>query len=252
MVRKRVRTGPLPVRPREDLEPGPGVEGRLPLLFLIGFLVLVTHDLALRERGGAGFILGVSTHDLTQVRGGAGLPVDYIGFGPVLPTRSKAQHEPSVGFAGLSAACVVARHPVVAIGGLDAEGAVRAARNLHGMVIMYADRITNSMQTCIQVTNDRRLTQAEYNREHGITPRSTTRANAEMQLAQPLPKKGKGSKAAIAGVDVGAIDSLDSLRKLVEQTRKAMRAAAADLEFEQAAALRDKVRKLEQLEVEMR
>ena len=90
-------------------------------------LVLVTHDLALRERGGAGFILGVSTHDLTQVRASAGLPVDYIGFGPVLPTRSKAQHEPSVGFAGLSAACVVARHPVVAIGGLDAEGAVRAA-----------------------------------------------------------------------------------------------------------------------------
>lgn len=82
---------------------------------------------ALRERGGAGFILGVSTHDLTQVRASAGLPVDYIGFGPVLPTRSKAQHEPSVGFAGLSAACVVARHPVVAIGGLDAEGAVRAA-----------------------------------------------------------------------------------------------------------------------------
>jgi hypothetical protein len=47
VVRKRVRTGPLPVRPREDLEPGPGVEGRLPLLFLIGFLVLVVIQLAL-------------------------------------------------------------------------------------------------------------------------------------------------------------------------------------------------------------
>mgnify|MGYP007117579222 FL=1 len=47
MVRKRVRTGPLPVRPREDLEPAPGVEGRLPLLFLIGFLVLVVIQLAL-------------------------------------------------------------------------------------------------------------------------------------------------------------------------------------------------------------
>ncbi len=47
MVRKRVRTGPLPVRPREDLEASPGIEGRLPLLFLIGFLVLVAIQLAL-------------------------------------------------------------------------------------------------------------------------------------------------------------------------------------------------------------
>jgi hypothetical protein len=47
VVRKRVRTGPLPVRPREDLEPAPGVEGRLPLLFLVGFLVLVVIQLAL-------------------------------------------------------------------------------------------------------------------------------------------------------------------------------------------------------------
>lgn len=91
---------------------------------------------ALRERAGAGFILGVSTHDLAQVRASAGLPIDYIGFGPVLPTRSKAKPEPSVGFAGLAAACVLARHPVVAIGGLDAAGAVRAASCGAAMVAM--------------------------------------------------------------------------------------------------------------------
>lgn len=91
---------------------------------------------ALRERAGAGFILGVSTHDLEQVRASAGLPVDYIGFGPVLPTRSKARPEPSVGFAGLAAACAVARHPVVAIGGLDATGAARAASCGAAMVAM--------------------------------------------------------------------------------------------------------------------
>ena len=72
-----------------------------------------------------------------------------------------------------------------------------------------------------------------------------------MQLAAPLPKKGKGG-GAISGVDASKLDSLDSVRALVDQTRKAMRAAAADLEFEQAAALRDRVRKLEQLELEMR
>lgn len=91
---------------------------------------------ALRERGGPGFILGVSTHDLAQVQASAGLPVDYIGFGPVLPTRSKARPEPSVGFAGLAAACAASRHPVVAIGGLDAAGAVRAASCGAAMVAM--------------------------------------------------------------------------------------------------------------------
>jgi thiamine-phosphate pyrophosphorylase len=91
---------------------------------------------ALRERAGAGFILGISTHDLEQVRASAGLPIDYIGFGPVLPTRSKAKPEPSVGFDGLAAACGVTRHPVVAIGGLDAAGAIRAAGCGAAMVAM--------------------------------------------------------------------------------------------------------------------
>jgi thiamine-phosphate pyrophosphorylase len=82
---------------------------------------------ALRRRCGPGFILGVSTHDREQVRASAGLPIDYIGFGPVQTTRSKALPEPCVGFAGLAAACEVAPHPVVAIGGLDAAGALRAS-----------------------------------------------------------------------------------------------------------------------------
>lgn len=91
---------------------------------------------ALRERGGPGFILGVSTHDREQVRASARLPVDYIGFGPVQTTRSKASPEAYVGFAGLAAACAVAPHPVVAIGGLDAAGAVRAAASGATMVAM--------------------------------------------------------------------------------------------------------------------
>jgi len=91
---------------------------------------------ALRRRAGSDFILGVSTHDLAQVRASAALPVDYIGFGPVLPTRSKARPGPSVGFDGLAAACAATRHPVVAIGGLDAAGAVRAAECGAAMVAM--------------------------------------------------------------------------------------------------------------------
>ena len=79
----------------------------------------------LRARG---LLVGVSTHDLAQVRASAAWPVDYIGFGPVLTTRSKASPEPCVGFAGLTAACASAARPVVAIGGLDAAGALQAAR----------------------------------------------------------------------------------------------------------------------------
>ncbi len=76
---------------------------------------------------GRGLVVGLSTHDLAQVRASEVLPVDYIGFGPVLATRSKALPEPCVGFSGLAEACAAASRPVVAIGGLDAAAAVQAA-----------------------------------------------------------------------------------------------------------------------------
>ncbi len=88
---------------------------------------------ALRSEG---LTVGLSTHDLAQVRASAALPVDYIGFGPVLATRSKALPEPCVGLDGLAAACGVSQRPVVAIGGLDAAGALQAARAGAAMVAM--------------------------------------------------------------------------------------------------------------------
>ena len=99
---------------------------------------------ALRHQAGDDFILGISTHDLAQVRVSAGLPVDYIGFGPVLATRSKALPEPCVGFEGLAEACRVSAHPVVAIGGLDAAGAARAARCGAAMVAMIGGLVAAS------------------------------------------------------------------------------------------------------------
>ena len=99
---------------------------------------------ALRARGGGNFIVGVSTHDLEQVRASAALPVDYIGFGPVQATRSKAQPDPVVGFDGLASACAVARLPVVAIGGLDAAGAVRAAGAGAAMVAVIGALVAES------------------------------------------------------------------------------------------------------------
>lgn len=93
---------------------------------------------------GRGLILGLSTHDLAQLRASEALPVDYVGFGPVQVTRSKALPGPCVGFDGLAAACAGAPRPVVAIGGLDPAGALRAARCGAAMVATISALVATS------------------------------------------------------------------------------------------------------------
>jgi excinuclease ABC subunit B len=131
----------------------------------------------------------------------------------------------------------------------------RAARNLHGKVLLYADKETESIKLAVGETNRRRAVQQTYNEEHGIVPRSARRAIMEMQVAEPMPQKGRRTvpgMAALAGIDFQKIDDLGSLRQAIEKLRSEMKQAAADLEFERAAALRDKARELEQLELQMR
>ncbi|MDC0718628.1 thiamine phosphate synthase [Nannocystis bainbridge] len=82
----------------------------------------------LRSAAPPGFLIGLSTHSRAQVELAAGLDVDYIGFGPILQTRSKLAQEPAVGFEALEQVCAISPHPVVAIGGLGAEEALRCAR----------------------------------------------------------------------------------------------------------------------------
>jgi excinuclease ABC subunit B len=125
----------------------------------------------------------------------------------------------------------------------------RAARNINGRVLLYADKETESIKRAVSETARRRVLQAKYNQEHGITPRSTERSIMDLQIAAPLPKKGKRD---VSGIDMSAIDGLDSLRSAITSVRAEMKKAAADLEFERAAALRDKARELEQLELTMR
>ncbi|MBL9017886.1 MAG: excinuclease ABC subunit UvrB [Myxococcales bacterium] len=127
----------------------------------------------------------------------------------------------------------------------------RAARNLRGRVLMYADKQTESITYAVSETNRRRALQLEFNQKHGIVPRSASRAILDVQPAEPLPMKGRRAMQ-IAAVDLKKIDDLDSLRTAIEKLRTEMRQAAADLEFEKAAALRDKARELEQLELQMR
>jgi excinuclease ABC subunit B len=132
----------------------------------------------------------------------------------------------------------------------------RAARNLRGKVLLYADKETESIKLAVSETNRRRALQQAFNEQHGIVPRSASRAIMDIQVAEPMPQKGRrgaqAGLAAVAGIDLRKIDDLSSLRVAIDKLRSEMRQAAADLEFERAAALRDKARELEQLELRMR
>jgi excinuclease ABC subunit B len=117
----------------------------------------------------------------------------------------------------------------------------RAARNVEGRVILYADRITGSMERALNETNRRREKQIAYNEEHGITP-TTIKRNIGDIIAHVASKDG-------VLVDTGVDDRPHmvghNLRAYIEDLEKKMRAAAADLEFEEAGRLRDEIRKLE-------
>ncbi|MDA3059291.1 excinuclease ABC subunit UvrB [Campylobacter sp. VBCF_05 NA6] len=116
----------------------------------------------------------------------------------------------------------------------------RAARNINGQVVMFCKKITRSMQSAIDITTARRKFQDEYNRTHGITPHSATR-NIEESLkiddgAEILTKAKKLEKMPAA-----------ERAKIIKELRKQMLEAAAALEFEKAAALRDEIAKMKKL-----
>ena len=132
----------------------------------------------------------------------------------------------------------------------------RAARNENGMVIMYADKITDSMQKSIDETNRRRAIQEAYNEEHGIVPRTVIK-NREAILGQTsAADKKKGAKkyytgeeqeASVAADPVVAYMNKDQLKKLADDTRKKMEKAAKDLDFMEAARLRDEMMEIEKM-----
>ena len=129
----------------------------------------------------------------------------------------------------------------------------RAARNIAGTVILYADKETDSIKQAVSETRRRRSVQHAHNQAQGIEPRTVVRAILDVQIAAPIPKKAKGAaQPALAALSGSAIDDLDSLRDAIAKLRIAMKAAAEDLDFELAAQLRDRARELEMLELQMR
>jgi excinuclease ABC subunit B len=125
------------------------------------------------------------------------------------------------------------------------QTAGRAARNLNGRVVFFADRITQSMQTCIDETLRRRRVQLEYNTTHGITPRSVVRMIHEVdRVDEGSLRRGPGRGERPERIEVPA--SPAELEAQLASLRDEMRAAAKALEFERAAEARDRIRVLEQ------
>jgi excinuclease ABC subunit B len=124
----------------------------------------------------------------------------------------------------------------------------RAARNVDGRVIMYADKVTRSMQACLDETDRRRTTQLLYNEKHGITPetvRKSFRSILDLLSSEVTPE----SMAAEALAEYG---SQAELNAEIKRLRAEMLQAAADLDFENAAELRDRVLLLEKQDLALR
>ncbi len=121
----------------------------------------------------------------------------------------------------------------------------RAARNVDGRVILYADRVTGSMERAIAETDRRREKQRQFNEEHGITPQTIKR-----QIADIVAHTASQDGVTVSTGD-DAVNNLvgHNLRAYIEDLERRMREAAADLEFEEAGRLRDEIRRLENEEL---
>jgi excinuclease ABC subunit B len=124
----------------------------------------------------------------------------------------------------------------------------RAARNVAGKVIFYADTITDSMQRTIDETNRRRRLQAEYNEAHGITPKSIYKSYEQVMSATRVadakaPKYGRGAPSVIDTRNWKKLSPLEK-EEILDRFEKEMLEAARKLEFERAAEIRDEIDRL--------
>jgi excinuclease ABC subunit B len=126
----------------------------------------------------------------------------------------------------------------------------RAARNINGRVLMYADQVTRSMQACIDETDRRRTKQLAYNAENGITPESVKKGIRS--ILESIEERDYFTPPGSVAETGEEYTALKDIPKLVKKLRKEMLAAAKALDFESAARLRDRVKKLEGMELALR
>jgi len=226
----------------------------------------------IRERVAAGERVLVTTltkrmaEDLSQYLGELGIRVRYLHSEidtlertAILADLRRGVFDVLVGINLLREGLDLPEVSLVAILDADKEGYLRshtaliqtigrAARNVNGTAILYADTITESMRRAIEETRRRRAIQEAYNREHGIEPKSIVKdiANPLVQLANL-----DYHDALLEPPRVGEEEIADerSLAKRIAELEKRMKAAAKRLEFEEAARLRDEIKKLRALEI---
>ena len=133
-------------------------------------------------------------------------------------------------------------------GFLRSEGSLiqtmgRAARNVNGRAILYAYRVTGSMRRALDETNRRRERQLRYNQEHGITPQSVRKAVRDYMESQSHPEKSEAGAAAEPGGPLSPAQAIKQIKKL----EQGMFRLARNLEFEEAARLRDRISRLRRL-----
>jgi excinuclease ABC subunit B len=124
----------------------------------------------------------------------------------------------------------------------------RAARNLNGTVIMYGDLVTNSMKTALKETNRRRKIQSEYNRKNKITPEGIKK---DIRNVLASIYESDYLTAPAVAEPIKEYRAIKDIPKEIEKLKKQMREAAQQLEFEQAAELRDRIKKLEEMELSL-
>jgi excinuclease ABC subunit B len=144
------------------------------------------------------------------------------------------------------------------------QTAGRAARNVDGLVIFYADIMTESMQRTIDETNRRREKQVVYNQEHGIIPRTIVKSKEQVfaqtsvldirgyNPASPYAVDEQGAMVAVAAEDQETYKTIPQLEKAIATTKKQMEKAARDLDFMEAARLRDEMFTLQKQVEEMK
>ncbi|MFH2053953.1 MAG: excinuclease ABC subunit UvrB [bacterium] len=200
------------------------------------------------------------SEDLTDFLAQAGVKVSYLHSDitaldriEILRRLRLGQNDVLVGVNLLREGLDLPEVSLVAILDADREGflrsersliqtAGRAARNVNGEVIMYADTVTRSMDRAIAETNRRRERQLAWNQEHGIVPRSVTKTREEiLQSTSAAGQRGMEDRSRPGRPWEIVLDETLSPRELCEWLEQEMRRAAADLEFEKAASLRDRL-----------
>lgn len=197
-----------------------------------------------------------TAEDLAQYLRDSGLRVEYLHSDidtleriTILSRLRKGEFDALIGINLLREGLDLPEVALVAILDADKEGFLRSATSLtqtagrtarheKGRVILYADRITNSMRRMMDTTERRRRAQIAYNKQHGITPKSVVRTLSEDEAVKRVAGEIEADIAAEAGSDYDHAHA-------IEEIKREMLAAADALEFERAAALRDELRELE-------